>query len=86
MGDQFPGLPGKTTYKKRRPGGAPKLCIATPDIPGFTGNGGIGSTYSNLALALSPAGHEVVIVHLVSICEAETGEDAVRDSYKKHGI
>jgi glycosyltransferase involved in cell wall biosynthesis len=86
MGRHFPGLSGKVTYKERQPGGTLKICIATPEIAGLTRNGGIGSTYSNLALTLAAAGHKVTIVYLMDSFEPGVSFRSVVDSYKNRGI
>ncbi len=86
MGRHFPGLSGKVTYKQRRPGGALRICVASPDIVGMTRNGGIGSTYGDLALTLAAASHEVTILYLAPACEAGVNGESVVDSYKKQGV
>ncbi len=86
MGRHFPGLSGKATDKERRPPGSLRICIATPEIIGLTRNGGIGTTYANLAATLAAAGHEVTILYLLSSCEPVTNEQSAVDSYKKKGI
>jgi glycosyltransferase involved in cell wall biosynthesis len=86
MGRHFPGLSGKATDKERRPLSSLRICIATPDIAGLTRNGGIGSTYANLASTLAAAGHEVTILYLLSSCEPGMNEESAIDSYKKKGI
>jgi len=52
----------------------------------MTINGGIGTTYGNLALTLADAGHEVTILYLLPGLEPGISEESVADSYKKHGI
>ncbi|MEK0085644.1 glycosyltransferase [Benzoatithermus flavus] len=42
-----------------------KICIATLDIVGPIRNGGIGTAYTQLALLLAQAGHEVTIAYLL---------------------
>ena len=48
------GRRGRNTTRKR-------VCIATPDVVGAGGSGGIGAAYRNLAQLLAEQGHEVVI-------------------------
>ena len=86
MGRHFPGLSGKVTDKERRPLGSLRICIATPEIAGLTRNGGIGTTYANLASTLAAAGHEVTILYPPSACEPGINEESAIDSYKKKGI
>ncbi len=60
---QFPGLSSIKALVKS-PGRALKVCIATEDIVGPIRNGGIGTTYTHLALLLAEAGHDVTIVFI----------------------
>ncbi len=49
------------------------ICIATCDIVGPIRNGGIGTAYYNLALALARAGHRVTVLYaLGQFCEHRT--------------
>ena len=48
------GRRGRNTTRKR-------VCIATPDVAGAGGSGGIGTAYRNLAQLLAEQSHEVVI-------------------------
>ena len=43
--------------------GKARVCIASPDISGPIKNGGIGSAYKALAMALARGGHEVTILY-----------------------
>ncbi len=43
--------------------GKARVCIASPDISGPIKNGGIGSAYTALAMALSRGGHDVTILY-----------------------
>ena len=59
---RFPDLTSLPTF-----GAEPKplsICIATEDIVGPVRNGGIGTTYAALAVALAKAGHRVKILYL----------------------
>jgi glycosyltransferase involved in cell wall biosynthesis/GT2 family glycosyltransferase len=50
-----------------------EVCIATCDIVGPIRNGGIGTAYYNLALALAQAGHRVTVAYaLGTYCEQRT--------------
>ena len=86
MDRHFPGLSRKATDKERRPHGSLRICIATPEITGLNRNGGIGTTYTNLASALAASGHEVTILYLLSSCEPGMSVESAIDSYKKKGI
>jgi glycosyltransferase involved in cell wall biosynthesis/GT2 family glycosyltransferase len=51
------------------------ICIVTADIVGPIRNGGIGTAYYNLALALANAGHRVTVLYtLGSYCEHQSVE------------
>ena len=41
-----------------------RICIATPEIAGVAGSGGIGTTYGHLARHLAQWGHDVVIAYV----------------------
>ncbi len=63
-----------------------RVCIATPDIVGPIRNGGIGTAYYALALALAAADHEVTILYtLGQHCEQES--IAVwQERYRQQGL
>jgi glycosyltransferase involved in cell wall biosynthesis len=46
------------------PAARPRICIATEQITGPVRNGGIGSTYANLALLLARCGFDVTVLYL----------------------
>lgn len=60
---QFPGL-DTIRPDLKGPGRVLRICIATEDIVGPIRNGGIGTTYTHLALLLAEAGHNVTILYL----------------------
>jgi glycosyltransferase involved in cell wall biosynthesis/GT2 family glycosyltransferase len=63
-----------------------RVCIATCDIVGPIRNGGIGTAYYSLALALARAGHHVTVLYaLGTFCESRT-IDHWRDAYAAQGI
>lgn len=63
-----------------------QICIATCDIVGPIRNGGIGTAYYNLALALARAGHQVTVLYaLGQYCENKTIGHWRRE-YARHGI
>jgi len=62
------------------------ICIATCDIVGPIRNGGIGTAYYNLALALARAGHRVTVLYaLGDFCETKT-IDHWRRHYRRERI
>jgi glycosyltransferase involved in cell wall biosynthesis/GT2 family glycosyltransferase len=62
------------------------ICIVTCDIVGPIRNGGIGTAYYNLALALSRAGHRVTVLYALGrYCESKTIAHWVRH-YRRLGI
>ena len=62
------------------------ICIVTCDIVGPIRNGGIGTAYYYLALALARAGHRVTVLYaLGSFCETRT-IDHWRAEYQRVGI
>ena len=74
----------------RAPGSTPgrylKVCIATEDIVGPIRNGGIGTTYTHLALLLAEAGHDTTILYLRgSHCENQN-IDYWLEWYKQRGV
>ena len=86
MGGHFPGLSGKATCKRRRPGEPLKVCIATPDIINPVTNGDTGTAYANLAAVLAAAGHEVTMVFLRQGRELEIDEKSVAAYHEQKGI
>ena len=55
----YPTLPVADTV----PAGQARVCIASPDISGPIKNGGIGTAYKALAMALARGGHDVTILY-----------------------
>jgi hypothetical protein len=81
----FPGLPVRQadTSGTSRP---PRVCIATSDIVGPIRNGGIGTAYFSLAIALAEAGQDVTILYLNrEYCEQGSLDDW-RSFYRLRGI
>jgi len=63
-----------------------EVCIVTCDIVGPIRNGGIGTAYYNLALALARAGHRVTVLYaLGNFCEHKTIAHW-RGHYRRSGI
>lgn len=63
-----------------------QICIVTCDIVGPIRNGGIGTAYYNLALALARAGHAVTVLYALGLyCENKTIAHWRRE-YAKEGI
>jgi glycosyltransferase involved in cell wall biosynthesis len=63
-----------------------RVCIVTCDIVGPIRNGGIGTAYYNLALALARAGHRVTVLYALGhYCETGTIAQWVR-RYRRLGI
>jgi glycosyltransferase involved in cell wall biosynthesis len=70
----------------KAPGRPLKVCIATEDIVGPIRNGGIGTTYTHLALLLAEAGHDTTILYLRGDhCEIGTISDWVA-WYREKGV
>jgi glycosyltransferase involved in cell wall biosynthesis/GT2 family glycosyltransferase len=64
----------------------PRVCIVTCDIVGPIRNGGIGTAYYSLAVALARAGHDVTVLYALGRhCEQETIPHWVR-VYRRLGI
>jgi glycosyltransferase involved in cell wall biosynthesis/GT2 family glycosyltransferase len=62
------------------------VCIVTCDIVGPIRNGGIGTAYYNLALALARAGHHVTVLYALGrFCEVGT-IDEWTTHYARHGV
>src|SRR5271155_5188572 len=57
----FPELPVHQCHSPRR---ALRICVLSPEISGPDRNGGIGSTYGNLAGVLAADGHQVTVFHI----------------------
>lgn len=84
-GVHFPGI-NAITPQVRAPARPLRVCIATEDIVGPIRNGGIGTTYTHLALLLAEAGHETTIFYLRG-GHTETGD--IRewvDWYRERGV
>ena len=69
-----------------RPEAAKRICIATPDVAGAGGSGGIGAAYFHLARLLAEQGHEVVIAYVNDQAADERLMEEVRARYAGHGI
>lgn len=81
---RYPGLDGFVSSKpsKRRL----RVCIATEEIVGPIANGGIASTYFDLARLLVSLGHEVTVLYLKGrLCHNETIEHWI-DYYADLGV
>ena len=62
------------------------ICIVTGDIVGPIRNGGIGTAYYAMALALAEAGHRVTVLYaLGDFCENKT-TDFWREEYRRRNI
>jgi glycosyltransferase involved in cell wall biosynthesis len=63
---QLPGLDSLIDRhgEPAAPAGRARICIATEQITGPVRNGGIGSTYANLALLLAARGFDVTVLYL----------------------
>lgn len=64
-----------------------KICIATYEIENLHKNGGIGTAYKNLAIALAAAGHDVTIFVTSNFDNTSSIElKRAQDIYAKYGI
>ncbi|NUB24890.1 glycosyltransferase [Azospirillum brasilense] len=62
------------------------VCIVTPDIAGPIRNGGIGTAYREMALALAAHGHSVTVLYTHG-CHSETdGVEAWIERYAAQGV
>lgn len=67
----------------RRPN---RTCIVTPELAGVNKNGGVGTAFRQLALALERAGHAVTIVHLPIFGNDESQFKSAVQDFRKLGI
>ncbi|MGC8625388.1 MAG: glycosyltransferase [Phycisphaerae bacterium] len=66
--------------------GKARVCIASPDITGPIRNGGIGTAYQALAMALTRGGHEVTILYPHGTHSEDGPIDRWIKFYAGHGI
>ncbi len=66
--------------------GKARVCIASPDISGPIKNGGIGSAYTALAMALARGGHDVTILYPHGTHSDDGPIARWIDFYAAHGI
>ena len=76
LGDDPPEQDGTTKH----------VCIATPDIPGPSINGGIGTAYHHLALSLVQWGHQVVIAYIARNAANLRLMEKTRFLYSGYGV
>ena len=66
--------------------GKARVCIATPDISGPIKNGGIGTAYKALAMALARGGHDVTILYPHGTHSEDGPISKWVEFYAAHGI